>query len=113
MLNAVKEKFFQKHMYPGSKIINIKSLIDDPNLKTIQVEGVASGIMPYIYNHPEKDRTIKVKFLQYSHKDPTSLTFDDYYVNVNRCEGEDLGKLKKIIQIINDNILNMRGNYSF
>lgn len=161
-VNAAKQKLFEKHMYPSSQIINIKSLINDPNLKTIQIEGMASGIMPYIYNHPEKDRTIKakykshvyefvasdtiqmvemlngfrmdyfdaqfsedfhwnmlkkkkieIKFLQYSHKEPSSITFDDYYVNVNRCEGEDLGKLKKVIQIINDRIVKMRGNYSF
>lgn len=52
-ISKSKIGLISKHFYKNSKIINIKSLLDDERLKTIQIVGDGSGIRRYIYNNPE------------------------------------------------------------
>lgn len=40
----------KKHLYPNSSVYNLKALLDDEKLKTIQVINFASGIYQYVYS---------------------------------------------------------------
>lgn len=48
----LKEKLghMEKHKYKESDIYNLKSIIDDPLLYTVEILGFISGITDYIYN---------------------------------------------------------------
>lgn len=61
-INKEKSSFVKKHFSSETKVVNIKSLLDDEKLRTIQVNNMSSGIAPYLYLDQERPESIKEKY---------------------------------------------------
>lgn len=48
-MTTSKLKLIEKHKYPNTDIYNIKSLLDDEDFYTIQINNIGSAIVRYIY----------------------------------------------------------------
>lgn len=66
-----KIPYIEKYKYPGTQIYNIKNILDDENLKTIQVEKMTSSIFRYIYEDlyfQDRNSFTKEAFLKKNYK---------------------------------------------
>lgn len=61
-ISPKKFPLFEKHLWQKTSVYNLESLLNDPNLYTVQITGTGSMIKPFIYQHSELNNTLKAQY---------------------------------------------------